>query len=174
MCYGYIKDTILDPLPHDHIMRDYINMASLERSIDEIVPVFMRALRAFGYNKFFFIKPRKDKPENSTDFTRDEWVWSEFQIIYPSQASEIKDMIITCAVNGVGRKTCLKIQLLTHFFMMKLRFFLINVPELHAEHIAKEIPIPSESLGPVPYQELCLIKLKAGLPLPNWEEYFDT
>ena len=61
-------------------------------------------------------------------------------------------------------------QFITHFFMNKLRYFVLMLPGIHYDHISKIAPQKEQSLGPVPYHKLIRLKIKS-IPLENPDEF---
>jgi len=175
MCYGYIYDTITVPLKIDNILQPYINNKSVKHCGDKLAACFQKAFDGFDNSPYFLYRftPSNFNPVILDGFAEDAWVWSRFESDYPGPFKELVYAIQIALEHSVGRNTGIKEQLIKHFIMERFRILIKELPGIHKEHVQKIAYVSGGSRGPVPYEKLVVIRLKAGLPPPKYESLMD-
>jgi len=168
MCYAYMHDTIASPYHPQH--RLYNSICLSPETIHKITESIERAMKKFGTNPFFFYRYEDDThlPDIVDEKSFDEWTWLKFKTDYPEAFAELLDEIHNNLGGVVGKKKReIEIQI-THFFMNKLRNILLNLQDVHDLHTKRE-HVKESSPGPLPYNQLVEIRLKANLPVPEYD-----
>jgi len=180
MCKTLIYDILISPLSLSHLLRDYINMKALTSCAPDVTECFYRATCEFPICPEFFTRnepydPRRPlriripgEPEFKDNYERFEFVWNRFQDECPLWFAELGHAIDLCCIEGVARKTHMKEELITQFFMEKLYILLANLPQIHNEHTLKVRHTISSSTGPVSLLKIIDIRQKAGLSVEKY------
>jgi len=156
-------------------------MKSLKRCSSEISQCFARAIKDFMKDKCMMDLFLNDIIINQAsqeydaipafkEYKFDEFVWDKFKIFYPSGFSDLEHAIQVALDNTITRKVYVREQFIAHFFMNKLRYFVLMLPGIHYDHISKIAPQKEQSLGPVPYEKLVRLKIKSISP-ENIDEF---
>jgi len=170
MCYGYIYDTIVNPLPVGHRLLSYIRRPSLKRCAEELAACFLKALDNFDNNPLFFVM--LDDSDDCIEFEadpvirelmEDEWVWKRFYRYYPYGASELTHAVQVAIDNSIAKSVSKAEQVVTNFFMDRWRILISVIPLMHKNHTDKLSAERGGSLGPVPDEKIREIRKKAGL-----------
>ena len=178
MCYGYIYDTLVNPLPVDHLLNGYLHKPSLLKCAGELADCFQRALNIFDNHPHFFINYSmenhmniiNEKNPKVVEFLEDEWAWSNFLVFYPEGAKEITYASQICLEHSITRKVSLKEQFIQHFLMDRLRILLSCIPAMHKQHTEK-IPYDNvKSPGPASFVKIANLRASLGLPPSIWEK----
>lgn len=180
-CYSYIYDYILAPLSVNHLLRGYIDLKAFRRCSNEVSECISRALREYvkdeiliGCFKLFRETYEENQkilnmiqsseiPKECMEHNYDEFIWIKFKETHAEEFKEITHAIEICMDNMVVKKIKCKEQLLEHFFMHKLRFLLLVLPDIHKEHTEKTVFQNVKSPGPVPQYTINEIRRNAGL-----------
>jgi len=99
--------------------------------------------------------PEHALPEFSDEIGYVNWLWTKIQVEYPELFSEFYEEI---------QKITNKMDFVKH----KFRTVVGNLFSIHSDHSVKTYT-PEKSLGPVPFHELVIIKIKANLPPPEYK-----
>lgn len=184
-CYSYIYDFIMTPLSMHHLLHGYINEKALKRCSHEVADCMLRALSNYTRDAHLIhcmkifrevyetnIKIQDmiqwiEIPEVSKEHVYDEFIWNKFKGMSEEGFKEINHAIQICMDNMVVKKIHCKEQLLEHFFMHKLRFLLLVLPDIHKEHTEKKGFDNGKSLGSVPQYRINEIRKNAGLPVDD-------
>jgi hypothetical protein len=177
MCYGYIYDTLINPLPSNHLLNEHIHRPSLLRCSNTLTECFKRALDVFDNDISFFIEIEMDeeaailseKDPRTREYMEDAWVWKKFNEQYPKSQMELKYALDICLDHSIARHTIAKEHVIQHFLMDRLRILLSSLPDIHTNHNTKMSYEKSKSLGPVPLKKIVEIRTKLGLPVSKWE-----
>ena len=162
MCYGFIYDTIINPY---HITNPLCNAVSLSHEeTDRITQTFLEVISDFMDLDFF--KDVDDLPLNKSD----EWAWVKFEMENPDGYAKLKKEVKK-TFESMKKKKYVTEHLITRFFMNKFRILIANLPQIHLEHSLK-IFKKVGSLSPLPYNKLVEIRLKAGLPIPEYKDQY--
>jgi len=94
-------------------------------------------------------------PEFSDEITYTNWLWSKIQLEYPELFPKFYEEI---------QEITDKIEFVKH----KFRIILGNLFSIHRDHTVKQFYI-EKSVGPVPFHELVIIRIKANLPIPEYK-----
>jgi hypothetical protein len=167
MCYGFIYDTIVNPYHIAHSLRNAVSLTHEE--IDKISQTFLEVISDFRDLYFF-----EDIGELSPDQC-DEWTWVKFKEENPDGYSKIQEEVEKTIKSMKLKKKHMTEELVTRFFMNKLKILMVNLPQIHLDHSLKFF-IKELSPGPIPYEKLVEIRKKAGLsipPIPEYKENFD-
>jgi len=168
MCYAYMHDTIENPFHFSH--RLYGANCLTPETTHGIAEAFEQVLEKFGTNPFFFYRYDDDKhlPDVVDEESFDKWTWIKFKTDYPELFMDLMDEIHENLRGLVGKKKReIEIQI-TRFFMNKLRVLLLTLSDVHELHTKKEY-MKESSPGPVPYLQLAEIRIKANLPVPDYD-----
>lgn len=155
MCYSYIYDTIEQPYHMDH--RLYSKSIKDRIVIGKLADSFIKIL--YRINIISILTECNNElplPEFSDEITYTNWLWTKVQLEYPQLFSEFYEEIQEIT------KTYLD------FVKHKFRIILGNLFTIHRDHTVKEYYV-EKSLGPVPFHELVLIRIKAKLPSPEYK-----
>jgi len=177
ICYGYIYDTIIDPLPVTHILHKHIHIHRVKQCAEEIAMCFQKAIHTFKHYEMFFNLIEyhillhytdEDRPEILTCL-KDATCWKHFSELYPEGAKEIKYAIDICMDHSITKNTLVKENTIQTFLSYILYIILSSIPKIHKEHTEKNNLQTHPSLGPVPLKQITEIREKLGLPVSNWE-----
>jgi len=156
MCYTYIYDTLENPF---HIT-DKLRAGSItDRSqLLKIADAFIKILSKIDiiqlFTKFNSELPLEEYTEVD-EYT--DWLWSKVQLEYSKPFTELYEEIQEIVKeNNMG------------FIKHKFRILAASINSVHKAHITKEYLI-QQSLGPVPFDQLVAIRVKAGLPVPTFK-----
>jgi len=177
-CYGYIYDTIVNPLPVTHLLHGHLHKPSLLKCAEELAYCFQRALNTFDNNEYFFINYDEEshkiivneKNPSVVEFLEDELIWTNFLAFYPDGANEIIYASQVCVDNSITRKVYLSEQYIKHFLMDRLRILLSCIPGIHKQHTDKILYENIKSTGPASLTKISMIRSKLGLPPSKWEK----
>jgi hypothetical protein len=182
LCYSFIYDFILSPVPINHLVSGHIDGKSLKRCLHEVTDCISRALR--GYVKDIIlidcfrlfretyeanaeiidlIEP--EVPREYKEQRYDEWMWNKFKETNQEEYKELHHAIQVCMDNMVVKRVMCKELMLEQFFMHKLRNLLVILPDIHKEHSEKRVFEHVNSLGSVPQNRIDYIRRMAGLPV---------
>ena len=164
MCYGFIYDTIINPYHIEHSLRNAVSLTHEE--IDKISQTFLEVISDFR-DLYFFEDIGDLSPEQC-----DEWTWDKFKEENPDGHSKIQEEVEQTIKSMKLKKKHMTEELVTRFFMNKLKILMVNLPQIHLDHSLKFF-IKENSLGPLPHNTLIEIRLKAGLPIPEYKENFE-
>lgn len=178
MCYGYIYDTLVNPLPVDHLLHGHLHKPSLLKCAEEIADCFQRALNIFDNHPLFFVnydeesnsQIQSEKNPKVVEYLEDEWAWRNFLTFYPGGANEIIYASQICLDNSITRNVYLSEQYIHHFLIDRLRILLSCIPAIHKQHTDK---IPYENIkspGPAPLSKITKLRSNLGLPPSKWEK----
>jgi len=176
MCFGFIYDTIINPLPLKHRLQGKIHFPSLLRCAEELSICFHRAIDNFDNNPLFFINSVEEYEDDYDlilygeklvfdEDSKDNIAWKKFLKYYPKGADEIKYAIQIAVDNFICRNNPCAESIITDFFTKILRNLLCVIPSMHKNHVEKRNIEKSRSLGPVPFNKLADLRKKAGLPI---------
>ena len=177
MCYSYIYDTLVNPLPLGHLLLRYIHRPSLLRCSSLLAKCFQKALDGFDNHPAFFMNMDEDdfirfqsqKDPRIREFMEDTWVWNKFYKNYPAASENITHCKEICIDSSITRGTFANDYVIKNFLMDRLRIFLSQIPTIHKNHTEKSSYQTIQSLGPVPIDKLIEIRKKHGLPVSNLE-----
>jgi len=172
MCYVHMYDILLDPLPINNILNEFINYKSLKRCMSELVQCFTKVLEGFDEGPDFFMRPQMpstedvlqlriyipDEPSEVTEFKNDEYIWNKFTTTFPNKVQELTYAINICLNESVMRKVENKEIFIKQFLMKKLRRLLSIIPISHVQHSGNYIIEKEKDLGRVPTWKLEQLK----------------
>ena len=152
MCYSYIHDTILSPLPINHPLKTHIHLPSLNSCIHKLVPQVTRIISMI--------------PSSLTSLAQTILITEEFidciVEVCPDILSEFHFTTIICLDANLTRKTKHPIDTIQQFVDLKLHVILKQILEIHHEHTYKPPPCKVRSLGSVPEWKLSELRSKSG------------
>jgi len=154
MCYNYVYDTLEQPYHRHHDL--YKKSVTDRITIGKLADAFMKIL--YKVNIVDIItecNPEHALPEFTDEIGYVNWLWTKIQVEYPELFSEFYEEI---------QKITNKMDFVKH----KFRTVLGNLFSIHSDHSVKTYT-PEKSLGPVPFHELVIIKIKANLPPPEYK-----
>ena len=164
MCHTYIYDTIINPYSSTHFLHNCIQLTRDE--VQRISNTFSRILCNYRNPCFFEDFEGIPSVENCN-----KWAWAKFNLENPAQIAELLFEIQEVMYFSKKKKGVTEIHVI-RFFMDKLRILLIQLPDIHREHTEKMFEI-EQSVGPVPFMKLVEIRIKANLPPPKVEDYYN-
>jgi len=154
MCYSYIYDTLEQPY---HITHHLYKKSIRDRdTISKLADAFIKIL--YKVNIVDIIRQSNLKhplPEFCDEISYTEWLWTKVQIEYPEIFLEFYNEI---------QEITNKMDFVKH----KFRIILGNLFSIHRDHTVKSYTV-EKSPGPVPFNELLRIRIKAKLPLPEYK-----
>jgi hypothetical protein len=165
MCYGFIYDTIVNPYHLTHSLRNAVSLTNEEA--DRISQTFLEVISEFQ-DIFFFEEIDRDLTPDQCD----EWTWIRFEEENPDGHNKIEREVERTLESMKLKKKQVTDNLVTRFFMNKLKVLMVNLPQIHLDHSLK-IFKKECSPGPLPYKTLVEIRKKAGLPFPEYKENFE-
>jgi hypothetical protein len=165
MCYAFIYDTLVNPYHIIHPLRNVVSLTDEE--VHRISQTFLEVISEFRDLYFFEDIDRDFTPEQC-----DEWTWMRFELENPDGHSKIEREVERTLESMKLKKKHVAENLVTRFFMNKLKILMVNLPQIHLEHSLKLFTKES-SPGPIPYTTLVEIRKKAGLPIPEYKENFE-
>lgn len=154
MCYSYIYDTLEQPYHMNHYL--YNNSIKDRSIISKLADAFIKILCKVNIVDIIRqCNPKHPLPEFSNEIGYTEWLWTKVQFEHPELFSEFYKEI---------QEITDKIDFVKH----KFRIILGNLFSIHSDHTVKTYTV-EKSLGPVPFHELVLIRIKAKLPPPEYK-----
>lgn len=177
-CYGYIYDTIINPLPVDHLLHGHLHKPSLLKCAEEVAYCFQRALDIFDNHPDFFLYTdfdtdfniKNEKNPKVVEFLEDELVWNNFKKLYPEGAREIVYASQVCIDHSITRKVSISGQYIKHFLIDRLRILLSCIPAIHKQHTDKISYENIKSPGPASLTKISSLRSNLGLPPSKWEK----
>lgn len=160
MCYGFIYDTIVNPY---HKVNPLHKISLTNEEAHRISTTFLNIISEFRDVDFF-----DDMDKDISLEQCDEWTWVKFEEENPDGFAKLIEELNETSSSMKLKKRVSEF-LVTRFFMNKLRILMMILPQIHNEHCMKR-NIIDKSPGPVPYNKLVEIRLKAGLSPPPYRD----
>jgi hypothetical protein len=155
MCYTYIYDTLENPFHITHKLRAQAitDKSQLLKISDAFIKIMSKIDIIELFTKFNSELPLEEYTEVD-EYT--DWLWSKVQFEYSKPFAELyEELQEIVKENNMG------------FIKHKFRIIAASINSVHKAHITKEYQI-QPSLGPVPFDQLVAIRVKAGLPVPKF------
>jgi len=155
MCYTYIYDTLENPFHMTHKLRagSITDRSHILKIADAFIKILSKIDIIQLFTKFNSELPLEEYTEVD-EYT--DWLWSKVQFEYSKPFAELyEELQEIVKENNMG------------FIKHKFRILAASINSVHKAHTTKEYPI-QPSLGPVPFDDLVAIRVKAGLPVPKF------
>ena len=155
MCYTYIYDTLENPFHITHKLRagSITDRSHILKISDAFIKILSKIDIIQLFTKFNSELPLEEYTEVD-EYT--DWLWSKVQLEYSKPFAELyEELQEIVKENNMG------------FIKHKFRILAASIGSVHKAHTTKEYLIQG-SLGPVPFDELVTIRVKAGLPVPKF------
>lgn len=182
LCYSFIYDFILSPVPMNHLVSGHIDGKSLKRCLHEVSDCVSRALKEYVKNTIlidcyrifretyeadaeFMDLIEREVPREYKEQEYDTWMWNKFKETNEEEHRELNYAIQICMDGMVVKRIKCKELMLEKFFMHKLRHLLVMLPDIHKDHSEKRVINNVTSLGSVPQDKINYIRRMAGLPV---------
>ena len=154
LCYTYIHDTLENPFHITHKLRagSITDRSHILKIADAFIKILSKIDIIQLFTKFNSELPLEEYTEVN-EYT--DWLWSKVQLEYSIPFAEFYEEIQEIVKEkNMG------------FIKHKFRILAASISSVHKAHTTKEYVIQG-SLGPVPFDQLVAIRIKAKLPVPT-------
>jgi hypothetical protein len=156
MCFSYIHDCILYPLPLTNPIRQNINLKSLQRCIHPVTRCIQRAVSDISVNL-----------SSISSFMTTQNLIIYIESAHPEMIKELIHATDICIDTSVACKTKDPNTIIRVFLGTKLHEILKQIYHIHRQHTTKPNYVNPSSLGPLPFWKLCEIRSKIHAPVKN-------
>ena len=170
LCSCYIYDTLVNPLPLNHYLREKIKMngiikyaGQITKCLEDTMDKFWLSSESDSFKHYFkMFEGTLKNIEDSKEATLDCFVWNKFNTSLKSSTNEMQYIFQQLIDNGY--QTDKDLTYMRQYFMNKLRILIFNLKEIHEGHTEKKKYInPTSKISLCPHK-LMEIRKKAGLP----------
>ena len=149
MCFSYIHDCILSPLPLTNPIRSNINLSTLRKCIDPVTRCIQKAVSDISVNL-----------SSISSFMSTEHLITYIESAHPEMVKELIYATDICIDTSVACKTKHPDTILRIFLGTKFHEIIKQIYQIHRQHTTKAQYVNPVSLGPVPLWKLCQIRAK--------------